>query len=127
MAAEVLEPIYKDMGEWRKLIAVLEVKLRHSDDELQQVELLHQIAELLESDMHLDVPEESFDAYARALAVDLLNEITLERLDTLADQTGRWEDLARLFDQQLEDIVEADHAIPIGLRGCLKTRPLARE
>ena len=31
LAAEVLEPIYQDLAEWRKLIAVLEVKLKANE------------------------------------------------------------------------------------------------
>ncbi len=116
LAVEVLEPIYQDLAEWRKLIGVLEVKLVVTEDNWQRVEILHQIAEMLESDLHLDVPNEAFDIYARALAVDNVNEKTLERLDDIADQTGRWEDLANLFDQQLVDVVEAESAVTIGSR-----------
>ena len=116
LAVEVLEPIYQDLAEWRKLIGVLEVKLQVTEDNWQRVEILHQIAELLESDLHLDVPNEAFDIYARALAVDNVNEKTLERLDDIADQTGRWEDLANLFDQQLVDVVVAESAVTIGSR-----------
>src|SRR6185436_2570478 len=45
-AALVLEPIYDAIGEWQKLISVLEVQVRASDDPYQKVELLHRIARL---------------------------------------------------------------------------------
>ncbi len=116
LAAEVLEPIYHDMGEWRKLIEVLDVKLRHAESEIDKVELLHRIAEMMESDLYLDVPEEAFDVYARALAEDRTNERTLEKLEELASQTDRWKDLAMLMDKELEQIVDAEQAILIGLK-----------
>jgi len=116
MAAEVLEPLYQELAEWRKLIAVVEVKLKNTEDPWQRVELLHQIAGLLESDLHLDAPGEAFDIYARALVEDKINEKTLMRLEDLAAQTGRWEDLARLFDAQLEDVTDAEVAVTLGLR-----------
>ncbi|MDD5306402.1 MAG: tetratricopeptide repeat protein [Deltaproteobacteria bacterium] len=116
MIAEVLEPLYQDLAEWRKLIAVLEVKLRHTEEAWQKVELLHQIAGLLESDLHLDSPKEAFDAYARALDEDNLNEKTLAHLEDLAAQTGRWGDLASLFDAQFAKVVEAERAVGLGLR-----------
>ncbi|MCP4675420.1 MAG: tetratricopeptide repeat protein [Deltaproteobacteria bacterium] len=116
LVAEVLEPLYQEFGEWRKLIGVIEVKIKNTDDAWQRVELLHQVAEMLESDLHLDSPGEAFDVYAKALGEDRVNEKTLMHLENLADQTGRWEDLAKLFDAQLEDVVEAEHAIQLGLR-----------
>jgi tetratricopeptide (TPR) repeat protein len=116
LAAEVLEPLYQELAEWRKLIEVVEVKIRVTEDAWQRVELLHQIAALLESDLHLDAPSEAFDIYARALVDDKVNENTLMRLEDLASQTGRWEDLASLFDAQLEDVVDEEVAVALGLR-----------
>lgn len=114
--AEVLEPLYRDLVEWRKLVDLFEVKLGRIEDPWQRVELQHQMAEILESDLHLDAPGEAFDVYARALKDDNGNEKTLSSLENLAAQTGRWDDLARLIDAQLEDVVEADRAIQLGLR-----------
>jgi tetratricopeptide (TPR) repeat protein len=116
LAAEVLEPLYQDLAEWRKLIGVLEIRLKHTEEAWQRVEVLHQAAGLLESDLHLDVPGEAFDVYARALGEDKVNEKTLARLEDLAAQTGRWEDLARLFDAQLVGETETEPAVTLGLR-----------
>ena len=115
-AAAVLEPIYYDTSEWRKLIGILKVKLENSDDALERVDILHRIAETLESDLYLDSPAEAFDAYAKALPIDLTNEKTLEKLEDLASQTNRWRDLAELYDAQLENLVDAEQAILIGLK-----------
>ncbi|MCK9522586.1 MAG: tetratricopeptide repeat protein, partial [Proteobacteria bacterium] len=116
LAAEVLEPLYQDLAEWRKLIALLEVRLRNADDAWQQVELLHQAAGVLESELHLDAPGEAFDAYARALPLDLENEKTLMSLDDLAERLNRFEDYARLIDAQLTDLDDEQVAIALGLR-----------
>ncbi|MCK9462146.1 MAG: tetratricopeptide repeat protein [Proteobacteria bacterium] len=116
LAAEVLEPLYQDLAEWRKLIGVLEVKLKATEEPWQKVELLHQIAGLLESDLHLDSPSEAFDVYARAIALDKTNEKSLLRLEDLAAQTGRWPDLAQLIDAQLKDADSSEVVVPLGLR-----------
>jgi golgin subfamily B member 1 len=116
LAAEVLEPLYQDLAEWRKLVGVLEVKLKAAEEAWQKVELLHQIAGLLESDLHLDAPSEAFDVYARALAFDKTNEKSLARLEDLAAQAGRWPDLAKLLDEQLKGAESADVVVPLGLR-----------
>jgi len=105
-AAEVLEPLYQNTAEWRKLVGLIEVKLKNTEEAWGQVELLHQAAELLESDLYLDSPSEAFNMYARALRIDPVNDTTLSHLDALANSTSRWADLADLIDeltQKLED------------------------
>ncbi|MCU0661270.1 MAG: tetratricopeptide repeat protein, partial [Myxococcota bacterium] len=116
LAAEVLEPLYRDFGDWRKLTSVLEVRLAHAEEDWVKVDLLHQIAALLESDLHLDAPSEAFNAYARALDADNANERTLTRLEELADVTGRWADLAELLDGQLAKVDDAERGTPLALR-----------
>ena len=44
----VLEPVYDAIGEWPKLISVLEVQVAHADDPFTKVDLLHRIARLYE-------------------------------------------------------------------------------
>ena len=46
--AEILEPLYRQTGDFAKLIGVHEVQVRRSDDPLRKVELLHEIATLHE-------------------------------------------------------------------------------
>lgn len=127
LVADVLEPLYTEFGEWKKLVDVIEVKIRNTEDSWQRLEMLHQMAQMLESELHLDSPSEAFDVYARALAEDLVNEKTLTRLEDLAAQTGRWQDLATLFDKQLVDVVDVEQAIQIGLRaGAIYEEKLAQ-
>jgi tetratricopeptide (TPR) repeat protein len=118
LAAETLERLYEAAGEWRKLIDVLEVKLSHTDpDETwERVRLLHQIAVLYESVERLDSPEEAFGVYARALAADPGQEETLSALERLAEFTGKWADLAQLYDPQLQAAQDPERIIDLGLR-----------
>ncbi|MEB2322623.1 MAG: tetratricopeptide repeat protein, partial [Sorangiineae bacterium] len=95
--AEILEPLYRQQGEYQKLIGVYEVQVRRADDPTRKVELLHQIAELYE-DAAGDIGR-AFDTYARALAVDPGSEPTQQALDRLARATGRFTDLAGVFEQ----------------------------
>ena len=95
--AEILEPLYRHQGDYQKLIGVHEVQVRRADDPMRQVELLHQIAELYE-DAAGDV-NAAFDTIARALAADPANESTQQTFDRLARATGRFEDMAQVFEQ----------------------------
>ena len=46
--ADLLEPLYRHIGDWQKLIGVHEVQVRRSEDPARKVELLHQVAQLYE-------------------------------------------------------------------------------
>lgn len=95
--AEILEPLYRDQGNYQRLIGVYEVQERRESDPLNKVNLLHQVASLYE-DAAGDVGA-AFDTYCRALAVDPSNESTLDGLDRLARSTGRFEDQASQFER----------------------------
>ncbi len=97
MIAEILEPLYRDQGNYQKLIGVYEVQERREPDPMNKVNLLHQIAALYE-DAAGDI-NAAFDTYCRALAVDPSTEATLDGLDRLARSTGRFEDLAAHFEK----------------------------
>ena len=61
LAAQVLEPIFEAGGEWERLIDVLDVMVRHTDDPIRRVELLHRIADYYER--RLESPMDAFKAY----------------------------------------------------------------
>lgn len=94
--AEILEPLYRQSGDYQKLIGVHEVQVRRTDDVTRRVELLHQVA-LLYEDAGGNLSS-AFDTYARALSQDPASESTQEGLDRLARATGRFADLARVFE-----------------------------
>ncbi len=103
-AAQVLEPIYDALGEWMKLIEVLEVQGRATDDPYHRVELLHRIANLYES--MLNEPHKAFETYARAVASDITNDDSLAQFERLASMVDRWSELAQLYDRELGTIAE---------------------
>ncbi len=95
--AEILEPLYRTQGDFRKLIGVHEVQVSKADDPSRRVELLHQISELYEDAAgNLDA---AFDTMARALANDPSHEPTQRGLDRLARATGRFTDMAGVFEE----------------------------
>ncbi len=94
--AEILEPFYREQGDFRKLIGVHEVQVRRADDLARKVELLQQIAALYE-DAAGDI-NSAFDTLARALTVDPSSEDASLGLDRLARVLGRFNDLANVFE-----------------------------
>ena len=101
LIAEILEPLYRTQGDFQKLILVHEVQFQRADDAHRRVDLLHQIAELHE-DAAGNV-NAAFDTLARALAEDPAHEGTREYIERSARTTGRFADLAEVFERLSEE------------------------
>ena len=95
--ADLLEPLYRHLGDYVKLIGVHEVQVRRADDVTRRVELLHQIAQLYE-DAASD-HNQAFATYARALKEDPGNEQTQQQLERVARATSRFTDLAHVYEE----------------------------
>ncbi|MCA9595363.1 MAG: tetratricopeptide repeat protein [Myxococcales bacterium] len=114
-AASVLEPVYDAMGEWARLISVLQVQAQFADDAFLKVDLLHRIARLYEE--NLGDHASAFETYARAVAEDSQNEESLASLERLAMLIERWPAVASLYDQELEKLAEEpERLVELGLR-----------
>lgn len=93
--ADLLEPLYRQVGDYQKLIGVHEVQVRRADDSARRVDLLHQIAQLHE-DAASDLGS-AFSTLARALEEDPAQEQTQTQIDRVARATGRFADLATVY------------------------------
>jgi len=100
-AAEVLEDVYLGAGEYRKLADAREVKVRFTEDAVEQVQMLQQLAEIYEIQLE-DLPG-AFSAFVRALPLDNQDELTLGSLERLAEQTGRWHEVASRYDEEVQN------------------------
>lgn len=99
-AAEALEQVYVATGEYRKLADVREVQVRFTEDPGERVDMLHQLAEIYE--IQLEDPPSAFNAFVRALPLDIRNEITLSSLERLAEQIGSWHEVASRYDAEVQ-------------------------
>lgn len=108
VVAEILEPLYREQGNYSKLVAVYEIQERRETDPHTRVGLLHQIAGLHE-DAGGDVGA-AFETYCRALAVLPSDEGTWRAVDRLARATGRYQDLAQHLEALAGDQSEPDIA-----------------
>ena len=114
LAAQVIEPIYEAAGDYPRLIDILEVMVRHAEDPVRRVELLHRIADYHER--ALDDGKAAFKAYGRALHDDSSHEGTLGHLERLADATGGWSSLAELYEIELARLAEPLSQVEMLLR-----------
>ncbi|MBN9159751.1 MAG: hypothetical protein BGO98_42650 [Myxococcales bacterium 68-20] len=111
--ADLLEPLYRQIGDYQKLIGAHEVQVRRSEDPSRRVELLHQIAQLHE-DAAADL-NNAFATLARALKEDPANDQTQTQIDRVARATGRFEDLAQVYRQLGAEVVGNDPALGASL------------
>ena len=98
-AAEALEQVYLAAGEYRKLAEAREVLVQFTEDPGERVEMLQQLAEIYE--IQLEDPPAAFNAFVRALPLDIRNELTLSSLERLAEQTGSWHEAASRYDAEV--------------------------
>ncbi len=106
--------MFETAGDWDKLIDVLSVMVRHSEDPLRRVELLHRIADYYER--RLENAKAAFASYGKALREDPQNELTLAHLERLADETKGWGELAQLYEAELTKILEVPRQVEMLLR-----------
>lgn len=113
-AANVLEPVYESIGEYQKLIGVLEVQVANADDAFTKVELLHRIASLYEEGLLSH--DKAFEVYSRAVRADSTNSDSLGAVERLAMALGRWNDVAALYRSELEATDDVEQKVDLGMR-----------
>jgi len=90
---ELLEPVYRAQDWWQKLVVVLDAKLEYVMDPIDQVQTLHEIAELHETrGGALDL---ALGALARAWRIDVADDASLTKLLLLAGKLQAWDEAAR--------------------------------
>jgi tetratricopeptide (TPR) repeat protein len=97
-AATILEPIYEMQGQWEPLIRALEVLAAGSAEPERKLEILTKVGEVC--GQQLDDAKRAFDAFGRAFAEMPESEETLQRLEVLALEHERFDDLVQLVEKR---------------------------
>ena len=88
--AELLEPVYREQDWWQKLVVILDAKLAYVRDPVDQVLVLHEIAELHERrGGALDL---ALTALARAWRIDVTDDESLTKLLSLSGKLDAWDE-----------------------------------
>jgi tetratricopeptide (TPR) repeat protein len=107
-AAEALSPIYEQAGDAKKLAAVYEIRLGHTEASDERVLLLREAALLYEE--KLRNPQQAFDKFLQAFALDPMQEILREDLERLAAKTKGADQVLAAYAQAIENATHADDA-----------------
>jgi tetratricopeptide (TPR) repeat protein len=96
----ILEPIYRDLDQWKKLIAIDEAQVKLVEDDMERVRLLGEIGKLHEErggDESL-----ALHAWSRAFVLDPANEDARAHVDRLAVRLNAWDSLVETYEAACE-------------------------
>ena len=94
---QILEPVYRASDQWKKLIAIFEAQLPLTDDAVDRVRLLGEVARLHEE--RGNNPALAFSAWARAFADDPHDDAARSEVDRLAEELGAWDEHVAAYEQ----------------------------
>jgi len=109
--AEILEPIYRETDQWKKLVVILKTMTDFIDVPAQKVERLKEIALLHETRGQNYML--AFNNYAKAFKVDPASRETLSELVRLAEGIENWEDLASTLESCLDEIYDVEFKVGV--------------
>jgi len=108
---KILEPIYRDADEWKKLVVIYDAQLEFIQDKIERVQRLREIADIHESrggDTGL-----AFEALARAFIEEPADESVLEDIRRITESLGNWQGMVTALKQGLENIYDIDAKVNV--------------
>ncbi|MEO1334862.1 MAG: hypothetical protein AAFV29_04435, partial [Myxococcota bacterium] len=115
-AAELLEPVYRRLGDWVRLVETYEGMVEKAEEPSERVERLVAIRSIYEE--RLDRPDEAFRAAGRAFDEAPDQPDTLEALERLGRQCGAVDELMTML-QTRADSLDLEHPARAVLRARL--------
>jgi tetratricopeptide (TPR) repeat protein len=109
--AEILEPIYRDTDEWKKLIVILRAQIEFIEEPSKKSAKWKEIAEL-----HTSRGKNyllAFEALTRGFEVDPSDHHTLEEMVQLADQVQNWDELTNILKKVIDNIYDLDFKVKV--------------
>lgn len=111
---DILDPLYRQGEHWQKLVDLGELRLPTVEEPAARVGLLHEIAQLQET--QLGDAEAAFGTMTRALREDVREPGTTQALYRLAAETGLWEELSAAFQRELAEVMDYDLLASLHMR-----------
>lgn len=85
---EILEPIYREQGDWSALASMLEAALPVIEDPVERKDLLLRLADICQD--RLGQPEAALQWRGRALVQDPEDDALASQIESLAGEVGAW-------------------------------------
>jgi len=97
--ARELLPIYKDQGNWARLMSTYEVLLAAANDSDAKLGVIGSLREVARDNLHSPALTFQWSARAYELAPD--NQRLRDELDQAAEQSDAWDDLTRIYEARI--------------------------
>ncbi|MCP4674274.1 MAG: tetratricopeptide repeat protein [Deltaproteobacteria bacterium] len=109
--AEILEPIYRETDEWKKLIVILQTQVEFVDDPIEVSSKWKEIANLHSSRGQNFLL--AFEAFASAFEADPSDRETMSEMVRLAKDIDNWDELAKILAKVIDNIYDLDFKIEV--------------
>lgn len=104
--AEILEPVYRETDEWKKLIVILKTLVEYNDDPPSKAAVWKEI-----SNLHYTRGNNyllAFQSLGHAFHSDPSDRSLLEEMTALAEQIEDWDVFVSMLNEVLEDIYDLE-------------------
>ncbi|MCP4196135.1 MAG: tetratricopeptide repeat protein, partial [Proteobacteria bacterium] len=109
--AEILEPLYRQSDEWKKLIVILRVQVEYVENPNEKAEKFREISEIHESRGQNFLL--AFESMAKTFRANPSDRDVLSEMVRLAEGTENWDELVQVLGDTLEEIYDYDMKIDV--------------
>ncbi len=113
-AAEILEPVLRNAGQFETLVAVLELRARAELEPFDRARTLSAIAAVLDGSLHR--PADALDTLIRALAETPEDQILYSEIERLARASGRFARYAEALEERANAMFDGSIALELWKR-----------
>lgn len=112
--SDILEPVYRDSDEWKKLVVILQTQVGYLEDPGDQVEKYREIATLHENRGNNYLL--AFEAFAKAFIAEPQDRTAYDDMSRLVEGIENWEDFASGVSKAVADVYDLDFKKELLLR-----------
>jgi tetratricopeptide (TPR) repeat protein len=105
-SAKALVPLYKRTEKWNRLLAVFEIVLKHTADQVERASMMDEMREIAAGQMNNR--GQAFEWASRAFKETPTDEGVRQTLEEAADAANAFEELVNLYKQQIDSFVGED-------------------
>jgi len=101
-AAELIEPIYIEAGEWNRLVDVYGIRLKEASSSSEKIDIYNRKMQVFRD--RLGDFDQAFDTCGMIFIEDPSDETVIDNMNDLAEKTGRYEDLVEMLSAALDSV-----------------------
>ncbi|MCS6858186.1 MAG: tetratricopeptide repeat protein, partial [Sandaracinaceae bacterium] len=104
-AAVALSPLYEEVGDWKKVANVYEIRLRHLERPEERIQLLQEAARIYEE--KLKQSELALGKFIEAFVLDPSIDFLRENVQRLGELLKKWDSVVEAYTKVLSTVEEA--------------------